>query len=163
MKTLYLVRHAKAVKKNTLPDFTCTLTSEGRDQASALGTYWKSRRYGVDFAMCSAAVRAEQTFEFILPNLGTDNTLVSNNFYNIDEDEMLHYIQKCGKQYNKLLFVGHNPGVGFFAMKMAKEPPEAMLSRYSPGSLCIFQIDLDDWSKLDWHMGDVTDYWAPPK
>lgn len=163
MKQLFLLRHAEAVQKDPYSDFTRELTPAGRAQADSLAAYWKSHGYAVDFAMCSAAVRAESTFEPLLPVLGTTDTLVSNNFYNIQEDEMLRRIRECRTNYDRLLYVGHNPGVAFFAMKMAIVPPEAMLTGYSPCSLCVFQIDTDDWSELEWHMGEVTDYWVPPK
>lgn len=163
MKTLYLVRHAKTEEKGVDTDFTRELTSQGHKQALALAGHWKNKGYGVNFAMCSAAVRTEQTFEYLRDGLGTDDVLVSRNFYGIEEDEMLNYIRECGTQYDSLLYVGHNPGVAFFAMKLAKAPPEAMLDGYKPGSMCVFNIDIDDWNDLDWHMGDVTDYWTPAK
>ena len=161
MKTFYLLRHAKAEPKSIDKDFTRRLNPDGIKQVQELAGYWKKKAYEVDFVMCSAAVRTEQTLDGLRPSLNTDNMLISNNFYGIEEDKMLHTIQGLNEPFDNVLWVGHNPGVAFFAMRMAIKAPEPLLKGFSTCSLCAFQINIENWSDLDWHMGEVIDYWSP--
>ena len=67
MKTLFLLRHAKA--QDAAPgssDLDRTLNERGRQEAQAIGKYLKKQNVTFDLVLCSPAVRARETAELVI-------------------------------------------------------------------------------------------------
>ncbi|MBX9620748.1 MAG: histidine phosphatase family protein [Alphaproteobacteria bacterium] len=162
MKILYLLRHAHAEDRGTsLSDFDRPLKELGLSEAQAVATYIKTKGLSFDFVMCSAALRTQQTLEPLRSVIGTTDIEISENFYNSPEDKILKNLQKISDDWNKVLYIGHNPGIAFAAFKFTKTFPEVLIEGVTPGTLIGFQLPIDHWVDLEWWEGEVIDVFQP--
>lgn len=163
MKTLYLLRHAHAEQREgALADFDRPLDERGRSEAESVAAYLKSKKTTFDFVMCSAALRTQETLEPLRSVVGTTDIELSKTFYNIPEGHILECIQNVSDEREKILYIGHNPGVAFAILKFSKTFPTILEGKISPGSLVGFQFPIDQWVGLEWWQGEVKDIFQPP-
>ncbi|MGH9927669.1 MAG: SixA phosphatase family protein, partial [Pyrinomonadaceae bacterium] len=67
MKTLFLLRHAKAeTPAPGLADPNRTLNERGKKEAQALGAFVKKQHLKFDLVLCSPAARARETTKLAL-------------------------------------------------------------------------------------------------
>lgn len=162
MKHLHLLRHANAEPNGFgFSDFARPLTEQGQKEAKEVGQYLHHNKITFDFVMCSAALRAQETLEPLKPYLGTQVIEISDNFYNISEDRILEYLRLISDEKERVLYIGHNPGIAFAALKLAKAPPPLLMEGVKPATLISLDFSCDHWMELDWGMGNVQDVSIP--
>lgn len=163
MKTLYLLRHALThVRERGLADYDRPLLEEGREQAQAVADYLKKNKVTFDFVMCSGALRARETFEYLRSVVGTEDVEIAESFYNSPEDKILSHLHEVSNNWNRILYIGHNPGLAFAAYKFTTKFPQDIVQSVTPATLIGFQFPIDDWSELEWWQGQVIDLFQPP-
>jgi phosphohistidine phosphatase len=162
MKTFYLLRHAHAEpREQSLSDFDRPLDETGRRQAEAVAGYLKKKKLTFDFVMCSAALRTQETLEPLRPVIGTEAIEISEEFYNSPEDQILKHLKRISDERNRVLYIGHNPGIAFASLKFTKVFPEVLIEGVTPATLIGFQFPLDHWKDLEWWEGKVIDVFQP--
>jgi len=161
MKTFYLLRHSDAQPSGPGGDHARDLTTKGHSNAQTLTHYWTLKGYKVDSVRCSSAVRALNTFEPLRSVVGTSVIDVSRDYYDIDEQEILHDLRSNSAEHDSVLHIGHNPGVAYTAMGLLKDPPEGMLQGYPPCGLTVITFDVDHWPDINWKAGTCIDFWKP--
>lgn len=113
MKTLYLVRHSKAVqRKPQLPDFERTLVKSGEKNALDMAKKLKKEGFIPDLFMSSTANRALETAHIFAQGLKypIEKILVKDDLYNeMSEEALLYIIRQLDNRYNSLMLFGHNP------------------------------------------------------
>ncbi len=113
MKTLYLVRHAKAVdRKPYLPDFERSLVKSG--EKDSLNMAKKINKDGCipDLLISSTANRALETAHLFAKSLKypLEKILVKDSLYNEESEEaLLTIIRQVDDSYNSVMLFGHNP------------------------------------------------------
>jgi phosphohistidine phosphatase len=162
MKTLYILRHAHSESQDTvLSDFDRPLDEQGREEAEAVAHYLQRTGLQFDFVMCSAALRTQETLELLRPAIGTKSIELSESFYNISEDKILANLKRISDEMNKVLYIGHNPGVAFAILKFATSFPDFLLEGVKPATLVGLQFPIDSWENLDWREGQIWDVFQP--
>src|SRR5258705_13467548 len=114
MKTLFLLRHAKAKNGgNDLPDFDRALNDRGRKEARAVGTFIRKQNLGLDLVLSSSAVRARETTELVLDSgeLALEGRY-DQRVYEDGPQRLLEVIAQLEDKMSPVLLVGHNPGFG---------------------------------------------------
>jgi phosphohistidine phosphatase len=114
MKILTLIRHAKSSWKDpTLPDWDRPLNKRGRRDAPMMGERLAARGAYADLLVTSPAVRAVATAEAIAAEIEypTDEILLDERLYGADEFEILEVIQGLDDAWERVMLVGHNPGL----------------------------------------------------
>jgi len=127
MKTLYLVRHAKASPGNpALPDRDRPLNERGLRDAAAMGQRLAQRGAAPDVVLSSPAARALATAEQLALALGLqrNDIVVDDRLYNAAPDDLLAVLQGLGKAHERVMLVAHNPGVAELANFFAREITE---------------------------------------
>jgi phosphohistidine phosphatase len=113
MKTLYLVRHSKAVqRKPQLPDFERTLVKSGEKDALDMAKNLKKEGFIPDLLMSSTANRALETAHLFAKGLKypVEKIQVKDALYNeMSEEALLYIIRQVDNQYSSLMLFGHNP------------------------------------------------------
>lgn len=151
MKRLILVRHAEA-------QFPClvaqdrdrALVGEGLKQLDVIGKQLHGRFLGVDYALCSNAKRARQTFNGIRKHLpDTIQISYEDKLYNANFNAILDRIRRIEERYRHVLIVGHNPGMQQ-ALDVVQEynPPSFPVQPFKTGSSAFFELHEDLWSSL---------------
>lgn len=153
-----LLRHAKSSwDEPGLADFDRPLAPRGRDAAPRIGDWMAAAGMRPDHVLCSAACRTRQTWQLVAPRLEREGgsapqPVFSEALYHAPPDRLLAALRTAPPGAHHLLLVGHNPGLGELAAKMAgdnDDPAAARLRRKFPtAALALFAADIDDWTLL---------------
>ena len=111
MKTLYLLRHAKAEAGER--DFERNLSARGESDAERMGRALKGRGIQPAIVYCSTASRARQTLEIFLPCLGGDirDARFDDDLYLAAPEYLAECVAGINDSHESALICGHNPGL----------------------------------------------------
>ena len=114
MKTLYLLRHAKAQDQTeNQTDFERELTPVGYRQLEEIAHYATSQFVNPELIVASAAVRTTQTAQTIAANCQWNKELIQfhKSLYNAGIKEYARIIQNVPDSIQTAILVGHNPTI----------------------------------------------------
>lgn len=165
MRTLYLLRHAKA-ERGEGGDFERTLTARGRRDAAAMGAYMRGRNYQPALILCSAAARTRETQALLAPELGDHGAAAfERQLYLASASTLLLRLQAVEEEIESLLVIGHNPGLAQLAATLAPRGDKRALTRmrekYSTCGLAVIHLHVDRWEQTAPGAGTLTDFMAP--
>jgi len=112
MKKLLIMRHAKSCWKNSdLTDHERPLKKRGRNDAKRMGKLLKSKKITPDIIICSTAVRAQETADYVVEGMKYKNEIVfTDALYMAEPKDILSAIIDHAKNQKTVLIIGHNPG-----------------------------------------------------
>ena len=111
MKTLVLVRHAKADHGSpSLDDFDRPLNYRGKHDASAMATQFKKTGVPVDALISSPAVRALSTAEDFAMEINLP-IQTDERIYEAGLRELLAVVRELDDCHSAVMLTGHNPGM----------------------------------------------------
>lgn len=121
---LTLMRHAKTEPLgSTGTDFDRSLSLDGRRQASAVAERLREHGALPDLVLCSAAVRARQTWQLIAAALGAQAHSIEvrslEELYGADTGEILDLVRTLDDSVASVLVVGHEPVISALAHLLA--------------------------------------------
>ena len=149
MKTLIVMRHAKSDWSTAVGgDHDRALNARGRSAAEALGAWLRDEDLLPDQVLCSSARRTRETCERLeLPmDVAVQHT---RDLYLAEPDRILRVLRNAEGQ--RVLVIGHNPGIGEFAEDVLDTPPEDPdFARYPTGATLVATVDIATWGKMDW-------------
>jgi phosphohistidine phosphatase len=120
MTTLYLLRHAKSSwDEPGLADRERPLAPRGRRAAERMAEHLRTKGIHPDVVLCSAAVRARETLEIVLPALAEPQVLVEDDLYAAHADDLLDRLRTLPKGTGAAMVVGHNPTLQDLALDLA--------------------------------------------
>lgn len=113
MKTLYLVRHAKATREEGRPDAERPLSERGRRDARKMGKRLARRKTQPDLIVSSPARRALTTARIIGRRIGysAKDIAVEGRLYPGRMAQLLVVIRGLRGRVNCVMLFGHNPGL----------------------------------------------------
>lgn len=143
MKTLFLLRHAKADNPTTgLTDLNRALNERGKNEAQVIGTFLKKHNQKVNLVLCSTAVRARQTTELVLAAAElAANVRYDGRIYEAGPLRLLEVISEIEESLSVVLLVGHNPG-----MEELLKILTGRLERMATGTMAKIELSAE-WSK----------------
>lgn len=149
MSLVYLLRHAKAVWPTpSQKDFDRTLDKDGTEAAKLLGLEMKRAKLKPDVVLCSTAIRARQTLEYV----GLEPPFILQELeklYSGGPDTYLMAIRMAGLEHEgsqSVMLVGHNPMMEEVAMALAGrgDPPThpTFISGFPTAGLAVIEFDV---------------------
>ncbi|GAA2680928.1 SixA phosphatase family protein [Actinoplanes palleronii] len=118
LRTLILLRHAKAETPGETPDFDRSLTERGTSDADAAGAWLVDERVHPDLVICSAAKRTRQTWQAASvalaqgdPSRGAPEVHYEDTLYHGGRTEVFDLLRAVPETVRTVLVVGHNPTV----------------------------------------------------
>ncbi len=124
MKTLFLVRHSKAVtRKANLPDFQRTLVKAGEKKSTRMAKKLKKEGVMPDLMISSTANRALETAHLFARNLAypTHEIMVKDALYNeMSPESLLYLVRQVDDRYQSIMLFGHNPAFPDFASHLVR-------------------------------------------
>ena len=114
MKTILVLRHAKAVRKAppSLSDHERPLDKLGENDALDIGKLIKEKDIIPSLIISSTALRAKTTAELVAKGCSYQGDIVLNqSLYEAKTKDYLSILHTLPDKYNSLLIVGHNPTV----------------------------------------------------
>ena len=145
MRTLYLVRHAKAsLGDDGGRDFDRPLARQGIEAATRVGKLFVLEKLKNPSFVSSPAVRARHTTEIILESFDVIGEVrFAARIYEADLHSLLRTISEINSEVEEVVLVGHNPGMeGLlrFLTAEVRAMPTAAVAKV--------ELESDSWATL---------------
>jgi phosphohistidine phosphatase len=113
VKTLLIIRHAKAESSFTLNDFERSLNDRGKKDAPEMALRLKAKNIHIDAFISSPAARAKKTATLFCQTLGgnTSDIIFISALYHAPANVFYETIKTVDKKYNTIAIFAHNPGI----------------------------------------------------
>jgi phosphohistidine phosphatase len=118
VRTLVILRHAKAETPGDDPDFDRRLTTRGENDADAAGAWLADEHIHPDLVLCSPAARTRQTWQGVsiaLAQAGqsgvSPEVRYEKGLYAGGRTEVFDLLRTVSDTVHTVLLVGHNPTV----------------------------------------------------
>lgn len=149
MKTIYLVRHAKAVtRREDLSDYYRPLKKKGKNDSYEMMKKFTELKIVPDLLISSPATRALETAKIFAEGLNYDEKnikLEESIYFALSGDKFSEFVNKCDKECDSVMIFGHEPTFSEFAGFLIKDfnygfPKTAVLA---------IQFNVNEWSDID--------------
>jgi phosphohistidine phosphatase len=167
VKLLGLLRHAKSSWDHpALDDFDRPLNERGRAAAARIGEEFRKLELNYELALVSPARRAADTFALVRDGCGSAlSTRRELRLYAATVQELLAIIAETPPDIERLLLVGHNPGLHQLAMRLAGDddsPQRTTLAAKLPtGSLVEIGLPVQSWAESAGSTGNLLRFLRP--
>ena len=145
MKTLLILRHAKSSWKDSrLADFDRPLKKRGKRDAPRMGALLKQEDLVPDLIISSSAKRALATAEAAASACDYDSEIrATRQLYGADPDSYIDVLRTVPDGYQRVMVVGHNPGLESFIEELTGE-----WIRMPTAALAQVNVRVEKWSEL---------------
>jgi phosphohistidine phosphatase len=147
VRTLLVLRHAKAQPDAPRGDWSRDLTDRGRRDAATMGDV-VAERIGIPDAMVSSdAHRARQTAEIVADALGFSAPIVFEHaIYEAWLDDLVGVVRTLPAEAESVVLVGHNPGFEALVVALAGLDPTEV--RLPTAGLAHLELDVANWAAV---------------
>ena len=162
MKSLYIVRHAKSSwKNNELKDIERPLKHKGEKNALFMAKFLKRNNEIPDQIITSPAVRAYETAKIFAEkfDLNSDSLVKDEKLYMADYDDFIAVLGNVKKKTNKLMIIGHNPGLTYFVCAITG----ADIDNIPTCGVVKIDFDFEEWPEIQNKKGKLIFFEYPKK
>lgn len=152
VRTLILLRHAKAGDGHGLPDWERPLTERGERDAGRAGE--EVRRLGLEpeVVLCSPARRTRRTAQLAFPSVEVRH---QQGIYQARPEELLEALRLVEPELRTVALCGHNPSVHELAVMLTGGE-----HAFPPGAFAVIRF-ASPWGELWPGEGSVAARWEP--
>jgi phosphohistidine phosphatase len=171
MRRLLLLRHAKTERDSpSRSDRDRPLAARGRNDAAELGAWlFEERSLLPDRALISTAVRARETWDIVRQKFSDQMAegLAEHlqELYGAEPAQLLTIIRSVGPDPERLMILGHNPGLHDLALRLiggGDAAGRAALADNLPTSgLAVIDFAVDRWNSVAFGDGQLVRYVSP--
>jgi phosphohistidine phosphatase len=147
MKTVFIVRHGKAVPANAnIADTDRMLTDTGVARTCKIAEYMTEGKPVIDHIISSPAARAYDTALIIADKLGIPAKKVVTNekLFTGDDSDVLDLIGELDDSMNSVMIVGHNPFITMVANHFASPKLDSLPTT----GVVSVHLDTEKWADL---------------
>lgn len=165
MKILGLFRHAKSDWDDMAKrDFDRGLNDRGRKGAELMGDHIRKHGIKWDMIVASPAERVKRTLDSAMPDA---KVTFDDRLYLASSETILETVADHAGDADTVLVSGHNPGLQEVLFDLVTPANENELffeaaRKFPTASYAVFELDIDDWSKLAPGCGKLV-YFARPR
>ena len=148
MKYILILRHAKSSwKELRIPDHDRSLNKRGKRTAPIMGQRLASKEFQPQHIISSTAKRAFDTASIVANEINYDEGRIETNrhLFHAWPDDMIKVISQCDDSIDKLMIVGHNPGMTMLANQLLS------MNRFEnipTAGLVTISIDINHWQEI---------------
>ena len=167
MKTLTLLRHAKSAWDDPVErDFDRPLNGKGRRAAARMGRWMKDEGLAFDAVIASPALRVRQTIEGIEDGFGQPlKASFDSRIYMASAVTLLDIVHGIDDVCERLLMIGHNPGMEDLVLLLVPETPGGPRSevemKYPTAAIAELNFDGARWADLDERTASLARFTRP--
>lgn len=166
MKILYLLRHAKSDwGDSSLKDFERPLNDRGWKAAKAIGHEMRERDFLPDLVLLSPAVRARETLARAEEGFGGKFEVVEDRaIYLAETETLVELIRGAPAHADRLMIVGHNPGMHELVLVLANGPGELreeVAHKFPTAAMAEIRFEVDDWPDVASGTGRLRSFVKP--
>ena len=159
MKSILVLRHAKSSWKfPKLSDSQRPLNKRGKQDAPRMGELLIEENLVPDLIISSPAVRAISTAEAVAEASDYENEIqTAEQLYLGGINSFLNIMQNVPNHFDRVMVVGHNPGVEDYVEILAGE-----WVKMPTAALVHIELPIDDWADLSGNIGgSIRHVWLP--
>lgn len=152
MKSLTLLRHAKSDWTDEVQrDFDRPLNARGRRAAWTMGAHMAEQGLAFDRVLASPAIRVRHTLEEVARGYGRAiDATYDERIYLASASALLDLVREMEEAAERLLLVGHNPGLEELALELGRGDADSPMRReveikYPTATLAEIALDEDSW------------------
>jgi len=167
MKTLYLLRHAKAEPGGKdVSDPERILSARGREACITVGTYMKAKKYVPGVVLCSPSARTKETLERVVLAAGIQpEHRFENTLYLATAEEILRAIHALNDDVSSAMVVGHNPGMHHISLLLSRpkhtELRTTLELKFPTCAFAVLRFDHERWEDVVPGEGMLLDFVTP--
>lgn len=167
MKTLTLLRHAKSGWDDpALRDFDRPLNAKGARAAVAMGRHMRGEGLAFDRVVASPAVRVMETLSQVEHGYGRDFAPDwDRRLYLASPASLLDVLHELPDSLDRVLFVGHNPGLEELVLLLVPEAAGALrdtvAEKFPTASLAEIRFDTESWKRVEKAKGELARFTRP--
>lgn len=167
MKTLYLLRHAKAERESESgEDFDRPLAERGFRDAKSLGRFLSARDWRPDLIITSSARRTLETVDRMTADWPRPVAIVEKKeLYLATSARLLASVRAAPDSAASLMLVGHNPGIEDLAIQLtgnvASEAARRMNRNFPTCGLAVFELSVERWARVSPDFARLVAYYGP--
>jgi len=167
MKILTLLRHAKSSWDDPVSrDFDRPLNKRGRRAARVVGRAMRDEGLSFDAIIASPAVRVVETLRDVGDGYGHALEPVQDpDLYLASPAVLLERIHHVGDEVERLLVVGHNPGLEQLALLLTGGEENRLRQevevKYPTATLAEIRFDVGSWADVAASGGTLTRFIRP--
>jgi phosphohistidine phosphatase len=163
-RRLILLRHAKSDWPD-VPDRDRPLAKRGQRDAPVIGRWLHEAGYRPQIVICSAALRARQTWDLVAPELGgSPSVTFEPRAYAASALTLLYLVRELPPACHAALLIGHNPGVSELASTLIEaagdDTPGTPGLRFPTAAVAVLEFSAD-WSGLSIAQARLVAYISP--
>ncbi len=148
---LLLLRHGHASMAppswDDRGDFGRQLSEHGKQQSTQVGEWIRSHHLEPETIVCSSSVRTEETTRAVCVEAEVQN--------------LVAVLCRTPKQVQRLLFVGHNPGLEMLARKLVGNVPRSITGEVMPPATLVHIVLDGKWSQALEHSTSCQKIFRP--
>ncbi len=159
MKTLLIMRHAKSSNKDDdITDHERPLNKRGQLAGPRMGRLLKEEGLVPDLILSSSAKRARMTAEAVADQSGyAGEVRVSTDLYATGPGAFIRALQFTPKDANRVLVVGHNPGMEELVEVLTKQ-----VKTLPTASIVQIDLPIHSWKEIsETTQGELVYFWKP--
>lgn len=144
MKTLLIIRHAKAESAFTLNDFERPLNERGKKDAPAMAKRLLDKKITIDAFISSPAKRAKKTAELFCETLvgKEEDVILVSALYHAPPSVFYEVIKNTSDDFNTIAIFAHNPGISDFVNELTKA---VQIDNMPTCAVFAVQTDIGQW------------------
>jgi phosphohistidine phosphatase len=166
MKTLTLLRHAKSGWDDPGGrDFDRPLNRRGRKAAAIVGAEMRAQGFVFDRVVASPARRVVETLEEVAQGYGPIEPHYDERAYLASPSTLLELVRETGDGAERLLLVGHNPGLEKLALLLTRDDGDALRAdlaiKYPTGTVAEISLPASSWTEVRAGTGRINRFIRP--
>lgn len=145
MKTLYVLRHAKAASDEPgRDDIDRPLAERGQRESARLGKYIAEAGIRPGLVCCSPAIRARETLAAVLAAVGVLPVVYDEYLYGATAKDLLALLRALPNDLNAVMIVGHNPALSDLVNALSSVEDDLPTA-----TLVTLDAPVDHWSSME--------------
>lgn len=158
---LVLIRHAKSDQHAGLPDHERPLNARGRRDAPLMGRWIADGGFAPAAVLCSDAQRTRETLGLMLPAWSSaPRAAYRPDLYAAAPAAMLAALAEAPT--DAVAMIGHNPGVGQLAQRLAARAPDhPRWEDYPTSAVAVLAFEAEAWADVAAGTGEVLAFAVP--
>jgi phosphohistidine phosphatase len=156
MKTLMLVRHAKASQDPDFIDFERPLKNSGIEEATLMAERIRKEALIPQLLVSSPALRALTTANIYAEHLALHQPATNKAIYEGDFKTLLLLINEFPDEHTFIGMVGHNPDLANLLYYLTGEARDVVTC-----ATIVIRFEFDQWRLISENTGTVTWYSTP--
>ena len=167
VRTLVLLRHAKAETPGELPDFERRLTEKGDADADAAGSWLADERLRPNLVLCSSARRTRQTWQGVSvalkqadPDSLSPEVHYEQRLYDGGRTEVIDLLRAVPESVRTVLIIGHNPTMSDVSILLRPYDEEGEVAALRTAGMAVHRAE-GPWSRTEpFSMPLITEHTA---